>query len=988
MKSKNLKYSIIVILYSLYSFALAQNYLPKIYINEFMASNSNTILSSYFFEYGDWVEIYNAEDTAVYISGYYLTDDLTDPQKWQIPPDTRVNAGKRIIFWADGYNEGLHTNFKLSSDGEEIGLFTSEGEVIDTLHYSEQFSDVSYGRYPNGGENWFFFDPATPGTSNESPGFSGVVPDPKFSTIGGFYQGAHSIEISKSNPLEILRYTLDGSLPNLLSPIYSAPILLDATCVIRAQSYMDNYLPSNVITYTYFIDETTTLPVVSIVTDPENLWDDEIGIYVEGTNGISGYCVNEPRNWNQPWERPISLEMYEANRDFAFKIHAGMQIGGGCTRKYPEKTLAIYTRSEYGDTKINYPVFKDKPITQYNNILLRNSGQDWWRGMFRDGFMHTLVKDQMDIDWQAYKPAILFLNGDYWGIHGIREKHNEHYLESNYGIDPDKIDILSSNAYIKQGSSNLYTAMINFINTHNMAIAENYDWVTTQMDINEYLNYMISEIYFANIDWPAGNIKYWRQQGENNKWRWILFDTDLGFGAHELGQYDSNTLENVTVSSSTYYANPSWSTLLFRKLLESPEFKNQFIQRAASLLNIAFSPQRVLHVIDSLKTTIEAEIPRHIQKWEQSTSFNTGWSYHVNMMQEFAVERPAYMIEHMIGKFGLSGSFQLTVNYDNPERGNVFLSGVKLPSNSFNGTYLKDIPLQCTAVPKRGYRFAGWQGASTSLNDTVNLVLTTDSNLEALFEIDESTIFYGLRINEILALNDQSYHDEHNEYDDWVELYNDSREAIDIGGMYLTDDFSQPDKWQIPISSPDSTTIQAGEFLLLWADKNTEQGILHLNFKLSGDGEEIGLSKRTGREIVFIDTVSLGTQTTDISYGRSPDGGDDLTFFTVPTPGYQNISSGIAEDNVNIPIDPILNQNYPNPFNPITSISFVIPEASELKLSIYDISGHLVETLVNDYRQAGQYNVKWDASNYSAGIYIYRLESNVGVDSRKMLLIK
>lgn len=988
LKETKLRYLFIVIVFSFYSDLLAQGQLLDIYLNEFMASNSTTILSPTFNEYADWLEIYSAEDTTVDISGFYLTDDFSEPQKWQIPSGSRINPGSSILFWADAKDEARHTNFKLSKSGGEISLLTNDLQLIDSVHYAEQQMDISFGRYPNGSENWYYFDQPTPETSNVNPGFNGIVQNTGFSLTGGFYQGIQAIHLIKDNPDETIRYTIDGSLPNLQSAIYSSTIMLNSTTIIRAQSLLDGYLPGKVITHTYFIDETTTLPVVSIATDPANLWDDETGIYVEGTNGISGFCVSAPRNWNQPWEHPVSLEMFEVDGNLGFKIDAGIQIGGGCTRKYPQKSLAIYARSEYGVSKINYPIFEDKQITQFNNILLRNSGQDWWRAMFRDGMMQTLVKDQMDIDWQAYKPAILFLNGAYWGIHAIREKHNEHYLESNYGINPDEIDILSGNASVKQGSADLYNDMIGFIETNDMAIADNYNWVTTQMDVNEYLNYIIAEIYFANIDWPGGNIKYWRQKGENHKWRWFLFDTDLGFGAHGLGQYDSNTLQNATATTSTYYANPSWSTLLLRKLLENSRFKNQFIQRFASCLNITFNPQRVLNIIDSLKTNIGDEIPRHIQKWDQSTSFNEGWDYHVEVMREFASRRPGYVINHLIEKFALSGSTQLNVSYDDPAMGSVFINSVKLPTNNFSGTYLKDIPIQCNALPKSGYRFVGWQGLSNSSSDTINFVLTTESNLEAIFEIDESRVFNGLRINEILSLNSQTNFDESSEADDWIELFNDSNEAIDIGGMYVTDDLRQPDMWQIPASFPNLTTIQAGGFILLWADKNPEQGILHLNLKLSGNGEQIGLSWATDSGFVFIDTLVYGIQITDVSYGRFPDGGHNFKFFDAPSPGYGNINTGLTDDKIKFPASTSLYQNYPNPFNPSTVITYQLAQGNHVSLQIFDTSGRLVKTLVETQQTAGQHSVTFFARDIASGIYIYKLKAGSYEQSCKMVLLR
>lgn len=823
----------IFILYTGGAQLFAAETLPKILINEIMASNSQTLEDPETGDFSDWFELYNSENTSVDISGWFVTDNFNAPEKWQIPAGTVMSAGDYFVFMADGLDSGLHTNFKLSADGEEIALYTSAGVLADSISFSRQTSDISYGLFPDGGSARVYFDLPTPGSPNSAAAYEGIVSTPVFSLKGGFYAGSQSIEITKGDFLEDIRYTLDGSVPDLNSSIYLEALDITATAVLRVRCFRDGYLPSSVITHTYFIDETTTLPVVSVVTDPDNLWDDEKGIYVQGTNGVTGYCMSEPCNWNQPWERPISLEMYEANGEFGFKIDAGMRIGGGCTRKYPQKTLAIYARAKYGFSKIEYPVFQDKNIDSFNNLNLRNGGQDWWRGMFRDGMMHTLVNGEMDIDWQAYKPAIVFLNGDYWGIHGIREKHNEHYLESNYGIDPDSVDILSgSTAYVKHGSSEHYDSMIDFIENHNLAVSSCYDYVASQMDINEYINYMISEIYFANIDWPGGNIKFWRQQGSDHKWRWILFDTDLGFGAHERGQYYSNSLANVMSETQTYYANPSSSTFLFRNLLKNSDFKNEFIQRSAGYLNTVFEPQRVLGIIDSLKLLIEPEMPRHIQKWEQSTSFNDGWAYHVDIMEEFAVERPASFLDHIMENFDLSGTAELNVAGSDPKMGRIILSGVNAPDSGLCGSWLKDIPIRCVAVPADGYHFAGWQGVSSSLEDTLYLTLNTDSDLEAIFEAGETDIIHDLPENMSLA------------------------------------------------------------------------------------------------------------------------------------------------------------QNYPNPFNPLTTIPFTVSKTSQITLTIYDITGRLVATLLDEEYSAGEYSITWNASLFSTGLYIYRMESSEGIVSQKMLLIR
>jgi len=632
----------------------------------------------------------------------------------------------------------FHTNFKIQSSGEVLVLTNSSGQIIDQLNSIEIPVDVSRGRKPDAGDDWFYFSESTPGSSNVTQVYLGKAELPQFSIPGGFYDGSQTVDIWTNESDAVIHYTLDGSSPTESSSIFESAINVDLTTVIRTRTYKSNFLPSKEVRATIFIDEFSTLPVVSVATAPENLWDDEIGIYVEGTNGITGYCSNTPKNWNQDWEKAVSLEFFEEGGEPGFSLNAGMKIGGGCTRLYPQKTLAIYARSQYGTSKINYRIFKDKNINSFNNLVLRNAGQDWYRVMFRDGMMQTLVKDCMDLEWQAFRPAILFLNGEYWGIHNIREKHNEHYFESNYGIDPDSIDLLVGNASVKIGDANHYNNLINFISSNDITLNVNYDYVTTQMDIDEYINYQIAEIYFANIDWPGGNIKYWRPKTPTGKWRWVLFDTDLGFGAHQLGQYYSNTLENATATSATYYANPPWSTFLFRKLLENEDFKTAFIQRFAVHLATTFEPERVIQIIDSLQALIAPEIPRHISRWESSLSFGKSWEGNVDIMREFAKNRPMYICMHLREKFDLRDTAKLTVHNSSPNMGTIIINKVSIADSICVIKYFKDFPMHLTALPKEGYRFVGWQGISNLDTNSISVSLTSNSEIAAIFK--EGTI--------------------------------------------------------------------------------------------------------------------------------------------------------------------------------------------------------------------------------------------------------
>ncbi|KAA3661033.1 MAG: T9SS C-terminal target domain-containing protein, partial [Calditrichaeota bacterium] len=822
-------------------------------------------------------------------------------------------------------------------------------------------------------------------------GFSGILPEPACNLESGFYSGSQSVELAVDFPRAVVRYTLDGSIPSENSALHTSPLTIDQTVVVRARAFRVNYMPGPVVTRTFLIDEPRHMPVVSLVTEPENLWSDETGIYVEGTNGVTGYCSKAPRNWNQPWERPVHLAFWEKDGVTGFELDAGMQIGGGCTRLYPQKTFAIYARSEYGASKIEYPLFPDKNITSFNNLLLRNGGQDFYRTLFRDGFMQTLVKDQMDIDWQAYRPVVVYLNGEYWGIHGLREKHNEHYFAQNYGYDPDKIDLLVGNAKVKEGTATVYESLIDFVKNNDMSLPENYTHVLSQMQMDEYLNYVITEIYFANIDWPANNIKYWRPQSETAKWRWMLYDTDLGFGAHPQGQYDSNTLENVTSEVQTYYANPTWSTLLFRRLLENETFRSEFIQRFAVYLETTFTLDRTLALIDSFQTVLAPEVPRHKQKWPQSMSFGNTWEAQIDIMREFAAKRPGNVRSHISSKFGLSGTARLQLSVNNAAGGRILLNSVPIPGD-FSGLILKNVPIVCKAVAAPGFRFVGWTGDYNESSDSLSIQISTATHLQAEFEPAGFADYNSLKINEIMALNESVLGDEAGEFDDWIELYNGGDVPINIAGLFFTDDLTVPNMWQIPENTPVATTVGPKDYLLLWADRQPAQGALHVDFKLSGSGEEVGVFVDTGDALVCVDSLKFAVQQSDISYGRIPDGDAALQYFSVPTPGTANAKTDKVAEFNGEPGIVLLAQSYPNPFHEVTRINYFIPSPVRVQMHIFNSIGKHVITLADQQKHAGNHEAEWNGfdkemNKVAAGIYFCRMQAGVEVRMMKLVFL-
>ncbi|MFN2163022.1 MAG: chitobiase/beta-hexosaminidase C-terminal domain-containing protein, partial [Candidatus Promineifilaceae bacterium] len=421
---------------------------PQLTINEILPGNAAANLDPDFYEYASWIEIYNNGASAVDLQDYslsYMDYGAEAAVIWKVPNTLSIPAQGHVLFWADETDKrGTHTSFELDLRGSEIALLDPAGNVLDSVSYDmrdgkDLLPDISYGRQPDGGGDWLYFDQPTPAAANTTPGFAAptLAGAPTFSPPGGFYTGEQIVTLSTSESTAVIRYTTDGSIPTPSSPLYTDPLTLSGPTVIRARVFAPGKLAGRTASHTYLIDFSTTLPVISLATKPAHLFDDTIGIYVEGTNGVTGNCSDVPVNWNRSWERPVSMEMFETDGRRVVAQDAGLEIFGGCSRTFPRKSLEIKARRTYGDKDIDYQALPDKPIDSYKRLVLRNSGNDNYATQFRDALQQYLVKDMMDIDYQAYRPVVVFLNGAYWGLYNLRDKADEAFVEQNYDLDAD-----------------------------------------------------------------------------------------------------------------------------------------------------------------------------------------------------------------------------------------------------------------------------------------------------------------------------------------------------------------------------------------------------------------------------------------------------------------------------------------------------------------------------------------------------------------------
>jgi len=471
------------------------------------------------------------------------------------------------------------------------------------------------------------------------------------------------------------------------------------------------------------------------------------------------------------------VEIFENDGHSVFNSLAGMRLFGGMSRLFPQKSLALVARERYGDKRFHHPVFGKDGLKSFKFLVLRNSGSDFGHAHFRDALMTGLLSD-WDMDKQDYRPAHLYINGSYWGIYNIREKINRYFIADRHKVDKDSIDLLEHRYNLRRGNKAHYLRLLRFLETRDLSNPAHYAWVQTQMDVDNFMNYQIAQIYFDNQD-AGGNIKYWRPQTPDGRWRWIMYDTDWGFGLHDEKAYRNNSLAFHTEPNGTFWPNPPWSTFILRKLLENPEFKSAFITRFTDHLNSTFHPERVNAAIEEKYRQLLPEMPRHLARWRLSRQ---KWEREVEVMRSFATERPAYVLSHLQAKFkpgqlrelhaGATPGGALVIN-DHIE--------VTAADGDFSGRYFESLYVRLKAVALPGYRFSHWEGIKEDegLREITLRLPREGFSTRAVFEPFRHPLADKIIINEVSPNNPGA--------GDWIEVHNTTRTHVNMGGWIIAD---------------------------------------------------------------------------------------------------------------------------------------------------------------------------------------------------------
>ena len=683
-------------------------------INELMQSNIDCIMDDLNDFPDSWVELYNDSQTGIDLRDYKL--GLTDnaAEAWPLPIQ-RVDGKQYVLIYCDKVGDGLHTDFRLDSGkGSSVYLFQGDKVIDKVKDLKKQPSpNIAYGRKTDGADEWGYQIEPTPKAANCGEITDKILGDPVFSELGKVTRNNEAFSLTISMPEGTpegteIRLTTDGSEPVATSTLYTEPLSIKSTTVIRARLFCNGYLSPRSVAQSYiFFPRRMTLPVVSITTNKKYLKDPTIGIYVDG-NYMSG-----KKNYEFNWRRPINIEIFDKeDKKSVINQLCETRIAGGATRSSARKSLAVYANKRFGTKHFEYEFFPDqKPgIKAQKSFMLRNAGNDFDYLYMRDAIIQRSMAQHVDLDWQAWQPAIIYINGDYQGMLNIRERSNEDNIWANYQKleDIDMIEISQDNSRmveeLKAGSWDNYNAFKDFYREQGHTLKEYEEW----MDCDEYINLMVMNLYFNNQDFPGNNVVLWRPTAEGGRWRWIAKDTDFGLGLYSSSA-EYKTIEwlyDPNYDKDRKWANTSAATRLFRNMMEDEDIKRLFIDRAAIYMGDFLNEKGVRNIWDAMYNKISYEYPNHrklINEWWPN------YNEELNTARRWLSKRTNIFYKQLADFFQLGTPIPVSINRYLKSTPTIYFNDVELSEGKFDGKFFANRKVTLKAKAPEGKVITGWE---------------------------------------------------------------------------------------------------------------------------------------------------------------------------------------------------------------------------------------------------------------------------------------
>ena len=707
----------------------------QVIINEVCASNLNG-LTDLDGDREDWLELYNLGPTTVNLSGWFLTDNPANPQKWPIPNGQTIAPGAYRIVFCSGKNkivgQQMHTNFKISQvKGEAVLLYQPGNILTDGFVFTvPNQANQSYGRSPNGSTNWKIFTTPTPGTANTGNSYQAYAPKVQADKEAGFYTGSVAVNLSAGAGFTI-RYTTNGSEPTLGSTLYTGPLNITATTVVKARAFSADpqILPGLVTTKTYFINVNHTVPVVSIA----------------GTQLMTlmnGVKINPVGSFEYFEDNVLQTDGYGE-----FNKH------GNDSWAYAQRGVDWITRDQMGySDELKHEFFPERTRKKFQRVMLKAGANDNYPfaggAHIRDSYVQTLaLHGGMNVDVRTHRSCIVYVNGEYWGVYDLREKVDDSdFTDYYYKQGKFQIDYIKTwgPTWAEYGTTTGWNNLRSFILNNDMTNSTNYSYVEQQLDVLSMIDYIIINQHTVCKDWLNWNTSWWRGYNPNGgakRWRYTLWDMDATFGHYTNYTFIPNTGPTATpcdVELIPSNGDPQNHIGVFMKLFTNPEFKALYVNRYADLLNTSLSCENMIALLDSMIAVIAPEMPQQCTRWGGTVN---QWNQRVNALKNFINARCQVLEPGIVDCYDVTGPFNLTVHVSPAASPNqVTVNTITPTAYPFVGSYFGDVNIKLAAKPAPNWLFDHWEVNGNSFSPdqyaaAIDLAFQTDGVVTAFFVV-------------------------------------------------------------------------------------------------------------------------------------------------------------------------------------------------------------------------------------------------------------
>jgi len=668
----------------------------RLLINEMMQSNVDFMMVDHDFP-DSWVELYNGSNNTLQIEQYRIGTTNVFGEAFQLSASKlSIEPEQHLILYCDK-TTGIpfHYNFNLEAGKGALFLFNQSGKIIDSIVYPKMPApNVAYGRVTDGSDKWQYELTPTPGASNSSVGSNEVLPEPIFSVEGHLMTGgAETVTISMPEgvPEDTRIYlTTDGSEPTWESDNDTHfTVNVDRNMVVRAKLLSNQMLPSRSTTHSYiFHPRQAKLPIVCIATDETFLYSSEKGI-------LSNDSTDGMPNYKYDWRRPANFEYFNTkNGTTVFNQNGEMAVGGNYSRTMPQKSIKCYAKNRFGKKNFKGDFWRDKPeVTKVKSFMLRNGGTNCKTGRIEDAVLQKFFGTNIDeIDWQAYEPVIVYINGVYKGVYGFRERSNEDNVASNHDIDDDEVEMASATEFVYPNKNTSFYDFYTLYHQNDVS----YEEMAAAMNTENFMNVFIGECYASNTDYPHHNVKMWKQKGVGYKWNWILYDLDyviakdaswnmfkymLGTDNPDDAEYTSSHVQKVVLSRC-----------LYEKMMSFPEFRNHFIAAYATYLGDFLRPDICKPIIREMYDEILDEIAPTFAAYN-NMSTREKFTNRVNRLWTYVNDRPKQVYQQMADYFSLGHVIPVSILNDEDENRSISVCNTPLRTGRFDGAWFTNFPL-------------------------------------------------------------------------------------------------------------------------------------------------------------------------------------------------------------------------------------------------------------------------------------------------------